>query len=289
MKLHATPFLGSEYSASLDEARVVVLPVPYEGGVSYGGGTGAAPQAVLDASSQLEVYDSLLQSEPWRAGIATVEAVNLPPEPEHAQAKLRDICGSLLDRDKFVVLLGGDHSLSPALCAALADRQSRLSVVQFDAHADLRQEYEGSRFSHACAVARMRERTTRTLQVGIRSMAPEEAAVAADEDLALLRMTDVRCEPDAYTRALDALTDPVFLTFDVDVLDWSVVWSTGTPEPGGLLWDESLTLLHELFRRRQVAAFDMVELAVRPGDINSPFAVAKLIYHLIGLATRTLP
>lgn len=288
MKLHTVPFLGSEFSASLADARFVILPVPYEGGVSYGTGAAAAPQAVLEASRQLEVYDSLLDAEPWRAGIATVAPLVLADDPDAARARLHDVCAELLGQGKYVILLGGDHSLSPVFCSALVEAYPSLGVVQLDAHADLRAHYEGSPFSHACALARIREMTSHTVQAGIRSMAPEEAETVRRDRLALFTMQQIRRDRGALAAALDALPDPVFLTVDVDVLDWSVVWSTGTPEPGGMLWDEALGWLRTLFTRKRVVGFDMVELAVREGDINSPFAVAKLLYHAIGLA-QTAP
>jgi agmatinase len=283
MKLHATPFLAEPYCTDLEHAAAAVLPVPYEGGVSYGAGAGLGPQAILDASAQVEAYDTVLDAEPYRVGIATVESPVLPPDPEGMDAVVNKCCWQLLERVEFVMMLGGDHSISPAFHRALVAKHGPVSVVQFDAHADLRDEYDGSRLSHACAMARMRESTPHTLQLGIRSMCAEEAELIRTEGLNVCTMRELRARPARITAHIEQLPDPVFITFDVDVFDWSVVSSTGTPEPGGMLWDEALELLGMIFRERRVVGCDVVELAPREGDINSCFAVARLVYHMIGL------
>jgi agmatinase len=179
-------------------------------------------------------------------------------------------------------MLGGDHSLSIGCIQALHTRTDQLSVIQLDAHSDLRDTYEGSRYSHACVMSRIRELTGDTLQIGIRSMSLEEAHKIEKENLAVCTMSAYRNEAFDIDGAIEALPDPVYVTIDVDVFDWSVIRSTGTPEPGGFLWDESLSLLQRIFTRKNVIGIDVVELSHDPHDRNSPFAVAKLIYKMLG-------
>lgn len=285
MRSHATPFLGlaEDEAVSLDAARVVVVPFGYEGGVSYGKGAAAAPEAVLQASHYLELYDEVLDDEPCRVGIATLAQPAIPHLAEAMRDALAATTGELLDQDKFVVVIGGDHSITGGYVQALADRHDNFGVLQLDAHADLRDSYEGSPLSHACVMARIREITPHTLQVGIRSLSTEEARQVKDQGLSLCTMHRFRKGAFDLEAALRRLPDKLFITVDVDVFDWSVIASTGTPEPGGMLWDECMDLLATVFRSKTVIGFDVVELAHRDRDPNSPFATAKLIYKMIGM------
>lgn len=285
MQLNERSYLDLEEEfCRYETARIVILPFPYEGGISSGGGTGAAPAAVIEASAQLEFYDEVLKFEPHRAGIATLAPPNLSGmSPERMFDTIYAMARRVLADGKFLVVVGGDHSISSGYCQALFERHPSLSVVQLDAHSDLRDSYLGSTLSHASVMARVREMTPRTLQVGMRAISLEEAELIEREGLAVFTMTEYRKDPAAALAALDALSDPVFLTLDVDALDWSVVWSTGTPEPGGFTWDEMMAFLTAVFSRRQVVGFDVVELSASPYDRNSPHAVAKLIYKMIGL------
>lgn len=288
MKPHPRPFLdpGIEYT-DFDQAAVVILPISYEGGVSYGIGTAQAPEAVIAASHQLELYDEELKSEPFRMGIATVLPPALPADPSELQATVYRCTAELLDQDKFVVLIGGDHSISNGFVRALHSKHGALSVIQIDAHADLRDTFENSCLSHACVMSRIRELTDKTLQIGIRSMSREEAQRIEREDLAVCTMSMYRKGEFDFDAAIDELQDPVFLTVDVDAFDWSVIQSTGTPEPGGFYWDEALELLRKIFERKTVVGFDVVELSAPAHDANSPFAVAKLIYKMLGFKLAT--
>jgi agmatinase len=283
MKTQSRPFLGLDPPfADLETSAAVILPFPYEGGISCGSGAAAAPAAVLESSHQLELYDEVLRAEPYLMGIATVEPPAIPHDPKDVLQTMYDTALQLLERGKFVAVVGGDHSPSSGFFRALRDKAGARSVIQLDAHADLRESYEGSPLSHACAMARMRELTRHTLQLGIRSMSSQEAEAVSREKIALYTMTDLRHGDLDLASALDALPDPVFVTVDADVFDWGIVASTGTPEPGGLFWDEALDLLHTIFLRKHVVGFDVVELAFREGDPNSPFAVAKLVYRMLG-------
>lgn len=283
MQLYSKQFLEFETeSISFDSAKVVILPFPYEGGISYGAGTAKAPDAVLDASSYLELYDEVLDSEPFRMGIATVAPPHIPEEPEAMIQTLYETTRVLLDKGKFVVVIGGDHSISSGYFKAIHECYGQVSVIQLDAHADVRHIYEGSLLSHACVMSRIREISSNTLQIGIRSLSAEEAERIKNEHLAVCFMHEYRSGGFDLDAALERLPDPVFLTLDVDIFDWSVVMSTGTPEPGGLLWDEALSLLHRIFTKKDVLGFDVVELSYQEQDRNSPFAVAKLIYKMLG-------
>jgi agmatinase len=284
MKPHRTPFLGlPDDQSNLETAAVTVVPFGYEGGVSYGKGTAAAPRAVLEASHYLELYDEVLDDEPCRVGIATVAEPDIPSSPEAMLDTLESVTGAFIDQQKFVAVIGGDHSITTGYVRALAKRYKTFGVLQLDAHADLRDSYEGSPLSHASVMARIREITPHTLQIGIRSMSGEESRRVKAQDLALCTMHRFRKGGFDLRAELARLPDQLFITVDVDVFDWSVISSTGTPEPGGMRWDEAMDLLQVVFRSKTVIGFDVVELAWRDHDPNSPFATAKLIYKLIGM------
>lgn len=271
----------AEYTV-FKNAAAVILPIPYEGGVSYGTGAAGAPDAVIAASKYLEVYDEIIEAEPYRMGITTVTAPEIFPDAERMHAAVVEVMKTLIAQNKFVVMLGGDHSLSIGCFQALLESSDQLSVIQLDAHSDLRDTYEGSRYSHACVMSRLRELTGDTLQIGIRSLSLEEAHKIEEENLAVCTMSAYRNEAFDIDGAIQALPEPVYLTMDVDVFDWSVIRSTGTPEPGGFLWDEALSLLQRIFTQKNVIGIDVVELSHDPYDRNSPFAVAKLIYKMLG-------
>ncbi|MFH1102146.1 MAG: agmatinase [Pseudomonadota bacterium] len=283
MKLHPNQFLGPDPgSFDYDSAAVAVLPFPYEGGVSYGRGTAGAPDAIIDASHQIELYDEVLKAEPYRMGIYTLASPRIPKRPEKMVNVLFKRVKRLLDDDKFVVVIGGDHSISSACVMAMKEKYRSLSVIQIDAHADLRDTYDGTPLSHACVMARIREKTNQTLQIGIRSMSAEEAKRMEREKLPVITMHEFRTGGKNLEAELRNLPDPVFLTVDVDAFDFSVIMSTGTPEPGGLMWDEALSLLHKIFQMKNIIGFDVVELSYAPWDRNSPIAAARLIYKMLG-------
>lgn len=284
MTPNTCPFLDlpPECTDSASSA-VAVLPVPYEQGASWGGGAALAPQAVLEASAELEMYDESLRFETCRMGIATHPYPEDLSSPEAMISSVRRSTLKILDKGLFPILLGGDHSVSIGFFRALYENHPSLSVIQIDAHADLRESYQGDPLSHACVMARMRELTLNTLQIGIRSLCAEEDERIERENLHVCTMEAYRNGAFDLRSAVRQLPDPVYLTMDVDALDWSVVRSTGTPEPGGFRWYEALDLLRSLFRERDVIAFDVVELAQDPPDRNGAFAVAKLLYKMLGL------
>jgi len=283
MKRHSMQFLDLPLEFSnIETSAVCILPVPYEGGVSFGKGAAQGPKAIIEASCYLELYDEVLKTEPYRMGIATLKPVPSHKNPISMQKAIYQNVISIVNNDKFIVGIGGDHSISSAFVKALKEKYSGVSVIILDAHSDLRDSYEGSPLSHACATVRIREYTSDTLQIGIRSMSVEESKRIENESLPVITMHEYRNTNIDLDELLNSLPDPVYLSVDVDVFDWSVIRSTGTPEPGGLLWDEAMILLEKIFMRKNIIGFDLVELAAKPSDVNSPFAAAKLIYKMLG-------
>jgi agmatinase len=283
-------FLGLDEEASaFDRAKAVILPVPYEATTSYGGGTASGPSAILEASRYIELYDQELDAEPYEVGVATLPALELTGAgPAEAIAELRAAYDRLLDASpgKFVITLGGEHSISSAPILAWADRLAaegrRLTVLQVDAHTDLRPEYEGSPYSHASVMYRVHDRVD-IVAVGIRALTREERELARGSDHIHIFFADDIHDGEAWMDdVLARLGEDVYITFDVDGLDPSLVPSTGTPEPGGLGWYPVLKLLRRVFRERTVHACDVVELAPIPGFAAPDFLVAKLIYKMIG-------
>ena len=284
-------FLGlDEGSSDFERARAVILPVPYEATTSFGAGTAGGPAAIIEASRYIELYDQELDAEPYEVGVATLPALELTGAgPAEAMAELRAAYDALLDAapDKFVIMLGGEHSITSAPVLAWADRlkekgERPLTVLQIDAHTDLRPEYEGTPYSHASVMHRVHERVN-IVAVGIRALTREEREMARRSDHIHLFLADDIHEGDAWIDdVVSRLGEDVYITFDVDGLDPSLVPSTGTPEPGGLQWYPTMKLLRRVFRERNVVACDVVELAPIPGLHAPDFLVAKLIYKMIG-------
>ncbi len=283
MKRHSRQFLDIDPEFSnFETSAVAIVPVPYEGGISFGKGTVHGPAAIIDASRYLELYDEVIKAEPYRMGIVTIKPLSGRKKAHSIQKEIYQSVRALIGSGKFVVGIGGDHSISIGFVKALIEKHRTISVIQLDAHSDLRYTYEDNPLSHACVMARIREMTPGTLQMGIRSMSVEESTQIEQEGLPVITMHEYRKSNFDLNAALNRVHDPVYLSVDVDVFDWSVIRSTGTPEPGGLLWDEAMVLLENIFMQKNVIGFDIVELAVQPNDINSPFAAAKLIYKMLG-------
>ncbi len=284
-------FLGDGAGVSFEEARVAVLSMPLEATVSYGGGTAGGPAGILEASTQVELYDEQLGFEPYRAGIWTdPDPIDTAGPIEGSLERLTRRVGESLDAGKFVVTLGGEHSLTPAAVAAAAARHDGLVLVQLDAHADLRESYEGSPHSHACAVARSLDHVAEVRALGIRSYSVEEAERirAGIPGYRVLHGWEM-ARPGWAKQALEGLAGrPVYLTVDVDYFDPALIPATGTPEPGGPDWWETISFLTELFEMSQVVACDAVELAPAPGQSHADFTVARLVHKLIGLHARSL-
>ena len=281
--------LDDEYTA-FDSARVVVVPVPFDGTTCYQPGTREGPRAIIDASRNLELYDAELARSPYEVGIHTLRAVE--PVMGNANAmveRVEHVTRQLLEREKFIVTLGGDHLTSIGIVRAFAARFPTLSVLQIDAHADLRDEYEGNTLSAATVMRRVLEVCPRTAQVGIRSLSAPEAELVRERRLPLWLASEIYAQNrqgrrDWIEAVVASLTDTVYVTIDIDGFDPSLVPGTGTPEPGGLGWYDVVDLLAALTARRQVVGFDVVELSPLLESHVSPVVAAKIAYKLIGLA-----
>ncbi len=280
-------FLGlDEENSNFDNAKAVILPVPYEATTSYGAGTGAGPSAIIEASRYIELYDQELDQEPYEVGIATLPELHLTGAgPQAAIAELRVAYEAILKAggDKFVIALGGEHSISSAPILAWVERMKgkRLSVLQFDAHTDLRHEYEGSPFSHAAVMHRVHQNVD-LVAVGIRALTRDERELARNsKNIHLFLADDIHSGDKWMDDVLSKLGPDVYISFDVDGFDPSLVPATGTPEPGGLQWYPVMKLLRRVFTERNVVSADVVELAPIPGLAAPDFLVAKLVYKMI--------
>ena len=266
---------------SFDESKVVILPVPVDRTTSYIPGTRNGPREILQASSHMELWDEEVGTDVHGVGIFTLPEMELPfGELAPLMDEIKRVAGEILSRDKFLVTLGGEHSITPPLVAAAAKKYPGLSVLQIDAHADLRDCYMGTQHNHACAMRRTLEHAPVT-QVGIRSMSTEEAAVASSLETSIFYDVNMRKDPDWINRVVSSLHDPVYVTIDVDGMDPAIMPSTGTPEPGGLSWYEMLALLRATIRQRTVVACDVVELSPIPGVLAPNFLCAKLVYKIL--------
>jgi agmatinase len=260
------------------KAKVVIVPVPYDKTSSWGKGADKGPAAILEASEIVENYDIESDSEPYKVGIFTDKPVTEDRTPEKMVQAVEKRINAHLANGKFPVLLGGEHSVSIGAIQAQVKKYSKVTVLQLDAHGDLRDEYHGSKCSHACIMARAQD-ICKTVQVGIRSMDTSEKPRAKKSNMFFAE--DIAGKTGWIKKVLAALKGNVYVTIDLDVFDPSIMPSTGTPEPGGLLWYEVLNLLRPVFRKTNVTGFDIVEMC--PNKINKApdFLAAKLVYKLI--------
>jgi agmatinase len=282
--LHDT-FLGLDPDCcTYERSRVVVVRVPYDGTASYAAGARGGPAAIMAASTQVELYDVELGREVCGVGVCALPA--LAPSaagPEEMIARVEQACATPLSDGKLVLALGGEHSIALGAARAAARRHGVLSILQIDAHLDLRDSYEGTRFSHACVARRLLEIGS-LVQVGVRTACPEELEAVAAHGLRPVWGHELaRLAPeDLAARVLEQLGPTVYVTLDVDGIDPSVIPATGTPVPGGLGWYETLALLRAVGGQRRVVGCDICELAPIPGQVASDFAAALLAYKMIG-------
>ena len=276
-----------ETYGSLENARIAVLPVPYDFSTSYQSGTRNGPRAMIEASRNMELWDDELGAT-YRAGIHTLP--ELEPTalgPEAMADRVESAVGWIFDRDRIPAVFGGEHSITAGAVRAAARRFPKLSVLQFDAHADMRDAYLDSPYSHACVMRRIRDHLP-AASVGIRSLSEEEAEyLATRRDIPIWSTRAFRALNGSWLPILDALADDVFITFDLDALDPAFVPGTGTPEPGGLDWYEVVDLMAAVAERSRIVGFDIVELAPIPGQVASDFLAARLAYRMMGLALRS--
>ena len=268
-----------EYS-NFDSARVLILPVSYEGTVSYGTGTGAGAMAIVDASRNMELYEDETDAEVYKIGIHTLDEFTPRDTPAEMMDSLYDTTKELLKSNKFICMLGGEHSVSAPIIKAHSEKYHDMSVLQIDAHADLRDEYDGTPHSHASIMARVvKDLRIPSVQVGIRSISSEEARlVGSGVPTKIFWARDIVGRTDWIDDAVDSLTDNVYLTIDIDGLDPSIVPTTGTPEPGGLGWYETLTLIRKIAEKKRIIGMDLVEYSYFENYDSPAFLCAKLVY-----------
>ena len=272
----------AEFS-SFDSSRILIWPVSYEGTVSYGGGTGKGALAVIDASRNMELYDEETDAEIYKLGIHTVDESPSVEPPELMMSSLYNRAKELVASGKFVTMIGGEHSVSAPVIRAHAEKYQDLSVLQIDAHADLRDTYDGTPYSHASIMARVvKDMQIPAVQVGIRSISVDEARVVDQLPTRIFWAKDIVGRNDWWDDAVEGLTENVYLTIDIDGLDPSLVSATGTPEPGGLGWYETIGLIRTLARKRNVVGMDLTEYSYVEGQNASAFLCAKLIYKTLG-------
>ena len=270
----------SEDFCRYEASSVAVLPIPYDGTSTWMKGADMGPQALLDASANMELYDIETDSEMFRCGIVTMKPVHCPDDPELMVGAVTERAESLVKDGKFVVGVGGEHSVSVGLVRAVAERFPDLSVLQLDAHADTREAYEGSRFNHACVMSRIGE-ICPYVQAGIRSMDASEAN-GLNRDRIFFAHEIIKGS-NVVPKLIRELTQDVYITIDLDVLDPSIMPSTGTPEPGGLDWYNLLGLLEPVIMERNVVGMDVTELLPNPVNRAPDFLAAKLIYRILSI------
>ncbi len=261
----------------LEKARIVVLPVPYDSTVGWHSGQREGPRAIIDASQNLEFYDQELDRETFKVGIHTL--MELQPalgSPARMVSRVERAVAWILEKGKFPVLLGGEHSITVGAVRALVRRYPDLSVLQLDAHADLRQSYLGTRYSHACTARRLMELCP-VVGVGIRSLSSEEQVFVEEKGLRYFPPGNI-----PIREVLASLSARVYITIDLDVLDPAIMAAVGSPEPGGLGWGEALALLKAVAGGKELVGFDLVELCPRQGPAACAFTAAKLAYKLMG-------
>lgn len=274
-----------EELSGLKESRYVILPLPYEVTTSYGKGTKLGPRAIVEASRNMELYDEELRAEPCEAGIHTAgDLLFHDIDPKAMVKAVKEAVAHYLKLGKTVVCLGGEHNLTFPAYAAHLERHKELGILQIDAHADLRDTYEGTPFNHACVMRRCVGSAKGVAQVGIRSLSREEADYLETRKKKWPILWARECQGDEswMDAAIAAMPKKVYLTVDIDGLDPSLVPGTGTPEPGGLLWYPTLRFLRRLAKEREIVGFDLMELAPAPGHHAGDFLAARLVYKIIG-------
>jgi agmatinase len=283
-------FLGipAEDAGSPEAAKAVIIPFGLEASVSYGSGTRFGPQAMIDASHEVELFDEELWCEPFREiGIATLEQPEIVPGQEAALTQLEGLVEAVLQAGKFPFVFGGEHAISAGSIRPFVKRYPELAILHFDAHADLRDGYDGEHYSHAAALRRCVDhpQVKKLVSCGIRNISAEEIPFleASAGRIHIYWAKDKRhWNVEEIVSHLHGL--PVYLTFDVDGFDASLMPATGTPEPGGLFWDDALDIIRECARHCTIVGADINELAPLPGLHSCDFLAAKLAYKILGLA-----
>lgn len=279
--------IAGRYAGLTDEfsharrSQIVVIPVPFDLTTTYQQGAQYGPEALIEASRHLELYDIETNSEVYRLGIHTAPPV-LADSCDDLRDELYQQVSYYLNKGQFVVTLGGEHSISFAPIRAYANLYPNLSILQIDAHADLQDTYEGNPWSHACVMARVREipRLSSLVAVGVRSMSAEEVPFV-DKSKTFFAHDLHPADETWMDQVVDQLSDHVYITFDLDAFDSSLMPSTGTPEPGGLWWNQTMNLLKRVAKKKQIVGFDVVELCPNPSLTAPDYLAAKLVYKIL--------
>jgi len=272
-------------NSEVKSAKIVVVPVPYDGTSTWVKGADKGPEAIIEASANMELYDIETDSEVFRQGIFTDKPVKEKSTPEKMVTAVEKVISNHIKNEKFTVLLGGEHSVSIGAINAHAENYSDLTILQLDAHLDMRDEYLGSKCSHACVMARAKDVMTRAkelcsiVQVGVRSL--DAAEKKCIDPKRLFFAEKIRTQKKWQNKAIAQMTSKVYITIDLDVFDPGILPSTGTPEPGGMGWYEVLEFLKEVNKKREIVGFDVVELCPNKQEKSSNFLAAKLIYKLL--------
>jgi len=277
MKTRTYAGIPAKY-ANQDTAEIVLIPVPYDGTSTWNKGADKGPEAFLEASDNMELYDIETDMEVYKRGVYLADPILENSSPEAMVEAVHGCTKEYILKNKFVTVFGGEHSISIGTIRAFNDCFEDLSVLHIDAHADLRKSYEGTPFNHACAVYEASQ-ITNLVQVGIRSMDVTEVDV--NENDKIFYAHEMVQDDYWMDNVIAELTDTVFITFDLDAFDPSIMPSTGTPEPGGLLWYETLEFLKKVFEEKNVVGFDIVELCPNEVDKSSDFLAAKLYYKML--------
>lgn len=279
---------AGQFGGALPEARsyadsaAVILPLPFEKTVSYMPGTRNGPKEIIAASAQVELWDEEVGIDVHPHGIFTLPELDVcHHDMPAAIAEMERVAGAVMDDGKFLVTLGGEHSITPPLVAAASKRHQALTVLQIDAHADLRDGYQGEPNSHAAAMRRSLDHVRSLVQVGIRNISEEEVVALPGLPTTIFYDWNMRDDTDWMSKVLAAIQGPVYVTIDLDGLEPGLIPATGTPEAGGLSWRETTTLLRRTFQEKHVVACDVVELCPIPGHWSSNFVAARLVYKLL--------
>ena len=275
--------IDEEKYSSFESSRILIWPVSYEGTVSYGSGTGAGAMAIVDASRNMELYEEETDTEVYKLGIHTLDEFRPRETPAAMMQELYERAKELLTADKFICMLGGEHSVSAPIIKAHYEKHPDLSVLQIDAHADLRDSYDGTPHSHASIMARVvKDLRIPSVQVGIRSISGEEARTLNQGlPTRIFWARDIVGKTDWIDDAVHSLSDEVYLTIDIDGLDPSIVPTTGTPEPGGLGWYETLALIRRIAERKRIVGMDLVEYSYFENYDSPAFLCSKLVYKTL--------
>lgn len=277
-------WLDAEHS-EYGRARVAVLPVPYDSTTTARAGAREGPQAIIDASADMELFDLVLEREPYRAGIHTLPELAVHAgSPEAMVERVRQVAGELIDDGKLVVTLGGEHSITIGSALAHVERLPNVSILYLDAHADFRESYLDTPYNHACALRRVAERGVPAVHVGMRSADIDELGALREMGIPSFPAHTFRHPAEVAERVIAGLRDEVYISIDLDVFDSGLLPAVGTPEPGGLGWYDVTDLLAEVARHRRIVGFDLMELAPDYGPRASAQMAAKLAYRMIGLA-----